>query len=142
MDKQTIADLFMRGQDCSQVVAARFADELGCSDADLSRMTAAFGGGLGIGETCGAVIGAMVVMGMKYGNSGPDEPDQKAAMNSKRAEFLAKWHERRSTTMCRDFLGHDIAMPGEFEKVIEEGTMFTLCPELVIDAIEILEEIL
>ena len=32
--------------------------------------------------------------------------------------------------------------PGEFEKVLEEGTMFNLCPELVLDAIEILDEMI
>ena len=44
--------------------------------------------------------------------------------------------------MCRDFLGHDITQPGEFEKVLEEGTMFTFCPLLVLDAIDITEKLL
>ena len=38
--------------------------------------------------------------------------------------------------------GHDITQQGEFEKVLEEGTMFNLCPELVLDAIEILDEMI
>ena len=141
MDKAQVADLFMRGQDCSQVVLSQFADVLGISQENANRITACFGGGSGIGETCGAVIGALMVIGMKYGHSGPDDMEQRNILMEKRSEFIRKWNEKRGTCMCKDFLGHDITQPGEFEKVLEEGTMFSLCPELVLDAIEILQEI-
>ncbi|MBQ6438804.1 MAG: C_GCAxxG_C_C family protein [Mogibacterium sp.] len=140
MDKSHVAELFMRGQDCSQVVFSHCAHELGISPEDANRLTASFGGGSGIGETCGAVIGALMVIGMKHGHSGPDDMEQRTILMEKRSEFLRKWNEKRGTCMCRDFLRHDITQPGEFEKVIEEGTMFSLCPELVLDALEILND--
>lgn len=68
MDKNAIAEQFMKGFDCSQVVLAECADRLGISREETNRMTAAFGGGMGIGETCGAVVGAMIALGMKYGH--------------------------------------------------------------------------
>ena len=142
MDKAQVTELFMRGQDCSQVVLSHFAHDLGISPEDANRISAGFGGGSGIGETCGAVIGALIVIGMKYGHSGPDDMEQRNELMAKRAEFLQKWNEKRGTCMCREFLGHDITQPGEFEKVLEEGTMFSLCPELVVDAIEILDEMI
>ena len=142
MNKEQVADLFSRGQDCSQVVLSYFADRLGISEEEANRITAAFGGGSGIGETCGAVIGAMMALGLKYGNTGPDDPENKAAISGKRFEFVQEWKSRREHTMCRDFLGHDITQPGEFEKVLEEGTMFTFCPLLVLDAIDITEKLL
>lgn len=140
MNKEQIADLFMRGQDCSQVVLSQFAERLGVSEEEANRISACFGGGSGIGETCGAVIGALIVIGLKYGHRGPDDMEQRNELMAKRTEFLSKWNEKRGTCMCREFLGHDITVPGEFEKVLEEGTMFSLCPELVIDAIGILED--
>lgn len=132
----------MRGQDCSQVVFSHYAHELGISPEEANRLTASYGGGSGIGETCGAVIGALMVIGMKYGHSGPDDTDQRNILMAKRAEFMQRWKERHETCMCREFLGHDITQPGEFEKVIEEGTMFSLCPCLVVDAIEILNKMI
>lgn len=141
MDKAQVADLFMRGQDCSQVVFSQFAHDFGISQEDANRITACFGGGSGIGETCGAVIGALMAIGMKYGHSGPDDLEQRKVLMAKREAFIRKWNEKRSTCMCRDFLGHDITQPGEFEKVLEEGTMFSLCPELVLDAMEIFQEV-
>lgn len=132
----------MRGQDCSQVVLSHYANRLGISAEEANRFMACYGGGSGIGETCGAVIGALAVIGLKYGHTGPDEAEQRNVLMTRRAEFLTKWKERRQATLCRDFLGHDITKPGEFEAVLKEGTMFTLCPELVLDAIAVLDEML
>ena len=63
MEKEKIAELFMKGIDCSQVVAGAFAEELGITQEEAYKMAAGFGGGMGIGETCGAVVGAMIVLG-------------------------------------------------------------------------------
>lgn len=142
MDKEQVADLFMRGQDCSQVVISHFADELGLSSDEANRLAAAFGGGSGMGETCGAVIGAMMVIGMKYGHNGPDDMEQRDTLMAKRAEFISEWKERRGSCMCRDFLGDDISSPEGLGRILEAGTIFTLCPELVLDAVEILDKMM
>ena len=139
MKKEQVAELFMRGQDCSQVVISHYADELGLPADEANRMAAAFGGGTGIGETCGAVIGAMMVIGMKYGHNGPDDMEQRNVLMAKRAEFIEKWKERRGSCMCRDLLGDDISTQEGLGRILEAGTMFTLCPELVLDAIDILD---
>ena len=70
MEKERIAELFMKGIDCSQVVAGGILQkETGGSHRKKHiKMAAGFGGGMGIGETCGAVVGAMIVLGMKYGH--------------------------------------------------------------------------
>ena len=64
MEKKEIAELFMKGIDCSQVVVGAFAEELGITTEEAYKMSAAFGGGMGLGETCGAVVGAMIVLGL------------------------------------------------------------------------------
>ena len=56
MEKKEIAELFMKGIDCSQVVVGAFAEELGITTEEAYKMSAAFGGGMGLGETCGAVV--------------------------------------------------------------------------------------
>ena len=139
MDKEQVAGLFMRGQDCGQVVFSHYADELGITYDEANRIASAFGGGSGIGETCGAVIGALLVIGMKYGHNGPDDMERRNVLMAKRAEFIEKWKERRGSCMCNDLLGDDISPPEGLGRILEAGTMFTLCPELVLDAVDIMD---
>ena len=139
MDKEQIAGLFMSGQDCSQVVFEHFAESLDISAEEANRLTAAFGGGSGMGETCGAVVGAMMVIGMKYGHKGPDDMENREILMAKRAEFIEKWKARRGSCMCKDMLGDDISTPEGLGRILESGKLFSLCPEIVMDAVDVLE---
>ena len=124
MEKEKIAELFMKGIDCSQVVAGAFAEELGITQEEAYKMVAGFGGGMGIGETCGA-----------------EHVEQKDIMNAKRAEFLTKFQEKYGVCSCKGLLKHDIADPEGMQKILEEGLLFDFCPEIVRDTIEILNEV-
>ena len=140
MNKEQIAELFMRGQDCGQVVLEQYAESLRLSKDEANRLTAAFGGGSGVGETCGAVVAAMMVIGMKYGHNGPDDPEHRDVLMAKRAEFIEKWKAKRDSCMCRDMLGDDISTQEGLGRIIESGKLFSLCPDIVIDALDILNE--
>jgi C_GCAxxG_C_C family probable redox protein len=142
MDKKAIADEFMKGFDCSQVVLSQCAGRLGITAEEANKAAAAFGGGMGIGETCGAVVGAMIAIGMKYGHYKEGDAEQKDIMSAKRAEFIAAFKEKYGSCACRDLLGHDISVPGEFDKVLEEGLLFDFCPQVVADTLSILDGIL
>ena len=139
MEKEQVADLFMRGQDCGQVVLSNYAQELGISADEANRLAAAFGGGSGLGETCGAVVGAMMVLGLKHGHKGPDDMEQREALMAKRAEFIERWMERRGSCMCRDLLEDDISTAEGLGRILESGKLFTLCPDFVLDALDILD---
>ena len=67
MSKAEVAvDCFEEGFNCSQAVVSAFAPELGLDRETALRVAAAFGGGMGrTGETCGAVSGALMVIGMQ-----------------------------------------------------------------------------
>ena len=140
MDKEQIAGLFMRGQDCGQVVLEQYAESLGITKDEANRLAAAFGGGSGSGETCGAVVAAMMVLGMKYGHNGPDDQEHRDVLMAKRAEFIEKWKGRRGSLMCRDMLGDDISSPEGLGRILESGKLFSLCPEIVIDTLDILKD--
>lgn len=135
-------ELFGKGFDCGQVVLSYFAEDLGLTVEEANRLAAAFGGGCGQGGTCGAVAGAMMALGMKYGYFDEAHPEQKDEMMKIQGEFIAKFKEKRGSILCRDLLGHDISLPGEFDKVVEEGTMGTLCPVLCTECIAIAKELL
>lgn len=142
MTKEEIRELFMQGIDCSQVVTGQFADRMKMEEADARKVSACFGGGMMCGETCGAVTGALMVIGMIYGHSKEGDQEQKNVMSEKTAEFKRLFLEKYPSCMCRELLGHDISKPGEMDKVLEKGLLFEFCPEVVENTIEILEKIL
>ena len=49
---------------CAQAVTMAFADALGISTDTAFGMGACFGSGMGMGATCGAITGALMVLGM------------------------------------------------------------------------------
>jgi len=140
LTKQNIADSFMKGVDCSQIIMGEWADKLGLSKEEALKVSSAFGGGMGVGESCGAVIGAMLVLGMKYGNTGENQQEKKDVLNAKRAEFLEKFKAAHSHCSCRELLGYDFSKPEDVPKIFESGILFEVCPCLVQSALKILDE--
>ena len=142
MTKEEIKNLFMQGIDCSQVVTGAFAEKMGMTEEQARKVSSCFGGGMMCGETCGAVTGALMVIGMVYGHSREGDQSQKEIMAAKTGEFKKLFGEKYSSCICRELLGHDISKPGEMEKVLEKGLMFDFCPRVVEDTIDILQKIL
>lgn len=142
MTREEIKQLFTEGIDCSQVVAGAFSDALHIDQADLRKVSACFGGGMMCGETCGAITGALMVIGIRYGHSENGDTAGKKIMQEKVMEFKSLFAEKYPSAMCRELLGHDISKPGEMDKVMEKGLMFSLCPCIVEDVIDILGKIL
>ncbi len=139
---EKITDMFMHGIDCSQVIAAAYSDRLGMDEKELMRMTSAFGGGMLRGETCGAVIAAFILLGLKYGHDHEDDVDGKTEIYKKMALFREQYSKKYDSEVCRELLGADLSDPEGMAKIQEENRMMTLCPVIVKDTIDILEDLL
>lgn len=138
-----IAESFMKGYDCSQVVVAHFADRLGISAEVANKVAACYGGGMMEKGPCGAYTGALMVIGLKYGHWNEENiMEQKGIMMQKSAEFKQKFYEKFASNKCRDLLGYDVTVPEEFQQAIESGRMFGFCPGLVKTVVDILEEMI
>lgn len=137
MDTGQIAELFRQGIDCGQVVLDAFSEELCLTQDEAYRIASAFGGGLGKGETCGAVAGAMIALGMRFGFNAENASVRKEIMNGKRAAYAERFCASHGCLNCKGLLGYDISVPEELEAVLDKGLMFSLCPRLVKDSIEI-----
>ncbi len=143
MTEEKIREEFLRGYDCSQVVLRAYAKELGITEEEANKVAACFGGGMMMGEVCGAVTGALMAIGLKYGHSDSDNlMKQKEIMMEKSALFREKFLEKRQKVLCRPLLGYDVSKPEELLEALESGRMMDFCPGLVKDAIDILKEIL
>ena len=102
---QMAVDNFRRGYNCAQSVALVFADELGMREEDVARMASSFGGGMGkLREVCGAVSGALLVLGILQGYSSPDDSQGKAAHYARVQQFANRFKEKHETIVCRELL--------------------------------------
>jgi C_GCAxxG_C_C family probable redox protein len=128
---------------CSQAVLSAFCDELGFDRPTALKIAAGFGGGIGrSGETCGAVTGAIMVIGLKKGMSSPDPLQANEITYALSAEFLKRFRELRGSTLCRDLLGCDISNNKALMEAREKRLFQTVCPGLVQDAIRIVGSML
>ena len=136
-------EYFLTDRNCSQAILMSFGPDFGLPIELGQKIAAPFGAGVGrLGETCGAVSGALMVLGLLAGASGFQSLEQKELSYSLAREFIAKFNERRGSTRCRDLLGNDLSTPQGLARVKAEGLAETLCPELVGAAAGILIEMI
>ena len=134
---------------CSQAVCSTYAEDLGLDNVTALRLAAGFGAGMAYtGQTCGAVTGAIMVIGLKYGKLDDNLPKEAAFARAKETiyakvqEFERRFCELHGTVRCEELLGYAISDPAELAKVREAGFFKERCPAFVRDAAAILEEIL
>jgi C_GCAxxG_C_C family probable redox protein len=134
---------FEQGFSCSQSVLSAYGPQLGL-DAELAlRVSGAFGGGMArMGRTCGAVTGALMVIGLQRGSTKADDDEAKDACYDLAREFVDRFEARHGTITCQELLGYDINTPEGREIAKEKGLFATLCPKFVQDAVEIVGQIL
>ena len=133
---------FSEGFSCSQSVLAAFAPGLGLDVDAALRVSAAFGGGMGrLGHTCGAVTGALMALGLKYGATVAD-PVAKERAYALTREFIAKFEARHGATDCADLLGVNIGTPEGQAAACEANLFKTTCPGLVASAAEIVGQMI
>jgi C_GCAxxG_C_C family probable redox protein len=95
-----------------------------------------------MGATCGAVTGALMVIGLKYGKTKAEDEGARNKTYELVGEFVARFKDRHGSIVCRELLGCDLSNPEGLKIASEKGLFDTLCPQFVQDATEILEEIL
>jgi C_GCAxxG_C_C family probable redox protein len=139
---EEITDLFMHGIDCSQVVASAYSEPLGIDHKEMLRMTSAFGGGMLQGKTCGAVVAAFILLGLKYGHDHEDDMDGKTELYKKMAQFRMEFAKKYESEECSALLGGNPADPDDMAAIQEKNLMMTRCPVIVKDTIDILEGLL
>lgn len=66
--KEEALRLFESGFNCNQAVLTAFSGELGIDKETALKIGTGFGGGVRRGDVCGAVSGAVMVLGMKQGH--------------------------------------------------------------------------
>jgi len=133
-------DKFKNGLNCSQAVLSSYCEPYGLDGEQACRIATGFGGGMRMAEICGAVTGAFMVLGLKYGNRTAEDKEAKAKTYEKIVEFTRRFEARNGSVKCSQLLGCNISTPEGMEKAQDRGLFATVCPKMVQDAAEILEE--
>ena len=134
--------LFLEGYNCSQAVFCAFCDVTGLEMDAAARMASSFGGGLGrLREVCGAVSGAALALGILRGYSDPGDYDAKKAHYARVQEFARRFREANGAIVCRELLGSAQA-GGAPEARSDAFYRKRPCPNLVVSAAEILDDML
>ena len=133
--------LYEQGFLCSQAVLAAFAEELELSEQQALKLGACFGGGMCKGEVCGACTGALMALGLKYGQCGPGA-DSIIKSNYATVRFLEQFSNENGSYMCRDLLGCDLTTQKGKEFALEHNLFSEFCPKMVVSAAKIAEQLL
>lgn len=138
-----VVHCFNSGFNCSQAVFSTYCSKLGLDEEMGLRIAGSFGAGMGfIGETCGAVTGAFMLIGLKYGKVYSEDNDAKEKTYSLVQEFTRRFKVINNSVKCKELLAYDISIPEEMNIVLEKQLFSTICPKLVKDSSEIIEELL
>lgn len=108
---------------CAQAILHTYADVAGISEEEAMSIAGAFGAGMGNMEgTCGALVGAGLVLGMA-------NKDKAKSMKQMR-QIMTQFQQRNGATQCK-------LLKGVGTKVVLRE-----CPDCVADAAEFLENCL
>lgn len=135
-------DLFSRKFHCSQAVFAAFAEELGLTEEQALKTGACFGSGMRKGEVCGACTGALMALGLKYGQSSEEDMNSRMKTNEVTDRFMEAFKEENGSYMCKELLGCDLSTKDGIAIALEKKLFTEFCPKMVESATRIAESIL
>lgn len=140
---QLAVSRFQEGFSCSQSVLSAFSGTFGL-DLNLSlKISQPFGGGIAhLGEMCGAVSGALMVIGLKYGRTKAEDIQAREKTYQLVRKFIIRFKEAHGTIICKELLGYDLDTEEGYKKAEEEKLFETFCPGLVQLSAEILEDLI
>ena len=128
--KKDAVERFEKMYNCCQAVICAYCEELGMKEEDAFRLTEGFGSGMGgLKDTCGAVTGMFMTIGLKSSAGKMDEPfATKMDTYQKLLEAAEKFKEKNGSLYCRDLKTEDGPQP------------LPCCMKCVEDAAQIIDE--
>lgn len=135
-------ELFKQKYHCSQAVFAAFSEELGLSEKLALKIGGCFGGGMCKGEVCGACVGALMALGLKYGQCEIDDLEGRAKTNEVAEKFLKEFRNENGSYLCKELLGCDLSTKDGKEHAAEHNLFTEFCPKMVVAATKIAEKLL
>lgn len=144
MDREEIAiGYFKNGYNCSQSVLTSFKDILNIEEDELLKISSGFGAGMGrLQKTCGAVTGANMVIGLKYGRGINENRDANEKTYSLVKQLVAEFKKLNFTTKCADLVRCDLNTDEGQKYFVKNELMEKVCAKCIKDSVNILNKII
>lgn len=141
--KEKAITTFKSGYNCAQSVVVAFAEDLNFDKNAAVTTAAGFGGGMGrLQETCGAVTGAFMALGMYNSKIYSDNTDLKNATYRMIRQFDTKFKSVHSTTNCKALIQCDLSSDEGHAYAVENKLFEKICEKCIADAVGIVEELI
>ncbi|MFX1478645.1 MAG: C-GCAxxG-C-C family protein [Promethearchaeota archaeon] len=128
---------------CAQSVLSTFSSQYGLERDTALKLAAGFGGGVArLGHICGAVSGATMVIGLKYGMGINKNIEAKENTYKVIRDFTNKFQKLHGSIMCRELLECDIDTIEGKNIYVQNEYFEKKCTQYVRTAVEILEKLL
>jgi len=135
---EKVIQLFDQGYACSQSLVLGFADSFNLDHQTAKLISSTFGGGMGrLRLTCGAVTGAFMILGLKFGNEDPKDMETKLNAYKKVQELAKRFEAINETSNCKEILKRYATT----QQVEERKHHKIICRKVVGDAAGILYDI-
>ena len=134
---------FKSGLNCAQAVLTAYSDDLSFDNSLGINISCGFGGGMGrLQETCGAVTGSFMVLGIYNGKKYPDNADKKEVTYSMIQNFSEKFKSINGAIDCKSLIKCDLKTE-QGRLFAKENNLFeTICEKCISDSIGIIEELI
>lgn len=134
-------ELFKSGFSCSQAVLVPYSEELNLSRETALKISCSFGGGLGgAGKTCGALTGAIMVVGLKCGTTEATDLEAKKLACEKTKELVEIFEKNHGSTNCNELLGFERSNLSGAELMAKQQIFHNTCPNFLETVVSFLEE--
>ncbi len=117
---------------CSEAVLQALAEALNISSELIPKIATGFAAGMGrSGEVCGAVSGAILGLGLRYGRNTLEGPPPGTRPHWYATELAREMKERHGSVTCAGILGLDLQDPEDMKRYYERDHWNTTCRELI-----------
>jgi len=127
---------------CSQSVLAAFSEECGITEEQAFKLGSCFGSGMRKGEVCGAVTGALMVLGLLYGQNKVGDVEGRKKSNEVNDLMMNRFKEKCGSYICNDLLKCDVSTKEGIQYCLDNKLFTEFCPKMVAAAVEVVEEII
>ena len=118
------------GYNCAQSVALTYADLVDMAPEHLFKITEGFGlGGGNMQGTCGAISGAIALIGLLNSCGNLEHPSTKAQTYALGREILERFKAQNGSILCHELKGAGT------------GKVLRSCPDCIMDACQLFEEL-
>ena len=97
------------------------------------RIATAFRAGMGgHGEVCGALVGALMAFGLKFGRDRAEDTDAQSATSERAGKLLQEFADEFGSVRCIDLTGCDMRTAEGSALAQEKDLRGAVCPEFVV----------